>query len=67
MATKVCDLEVGDCIKFNKTVAYVVEIKPDRVMLSKKRNGVGMFHEDVFSHRFPDLMNRVERIDHESE
>lgn len=58
---KVRDLEIGDAIKFNNTVAYVVEIKSDRVMLNKNKNGFGMFSEEFSSHLFDDLENRVER------
>lgn len=57
---KVKDLRIGDKILFNKTFVYVVEIKSDRVMLNKNKDGRGMFHEDMFSHRFEDLDNRVE-------
>lgn len=57
---KVRDLKIGDAIKFNKTVAYVVEIKSDRVMLNKNKNGFGMFSEEFSSLLFDDLENRVE-------
>ena len=59
---KVKDLKIGDRIKFNKTVAYVVEIKLDKVMLNKKKGGAGQFSENMYSARFDDLDNRVELV-----
>ncbi len=58
---KVRDLEIGEAIKFNNTVAYVVEVKSDRVMLNKNKNGFGMFSESFSSSNYDDLENRVER------
>ena len=59
---KVTELKIGQKIKFNKTTAYVVEIKTDRVMLNKNKNGKGMFSESFYSSQYEDLKNRVEIV-----
>jgi len=59
---KVTELEIGDKIKFNSTEVFVKEIGRTKIMLSKKTTGRGMFSLPVYSHKFDDLMNRVEVV-----
>lgn len=58
---KVDELQVGDRVMFNKNCpVYVRELKSDRVMVSKQREGMALFSIPTTSANFDDLRNRVE-------
>ncbi len=61
---KVADLEIGNKIKFNKDcVVFVRGIESSKVLVSKQDKGVALMSVDRFSHKFDDLMNRVELVE----
>jgi preprotein translocase subunit YajC len=60
---KVSELQPGDKILFNgKCEVFVNSVEREKVMVSKQNNSPYQFSIDIYSHKYKDLFNRVEKV-----